>query len=130
MRTLLELQTRLADYHEICQLYDKDVGYIVWRVATGDNLEMVFIETKEKGKGMGLQLYRWMAETVLGNPRCPKPYHSVYGFQLGSNVAARRFYEKMGWTYVDFGRSVYRDDTTAMVWITWKDLLRNLGLEE
>ena len=57
-----------------------------------------------------------------------EPYHSVVAYRLGSNKVASVFYASLGFTQVNLGRSVYRDDDTVVMWITWDDLKRNLGL--
>lgn len=126
MRTLDELLRRLAPYGGFDYLYDPALGYIAWHYSTGENLEILFIEAAEKGRGHGAELYRRMCRRIV-ETRC-LPYHSVFGFHLTSNEAARRFYDKLGWIQVDLGPSVYRDGGTTIMWIPWKELLHRLGL--
>ena len=126
MRTLDELRDTLKTYGAAEYVYDADVGYIAWHFITGGNLEVLYFEAAEKGRGLGRELYRRLALELLGSGR--RPYHSVVGYRRSGNQQAARFYDKLGWTQVDLGQSVYRDGGTTLMWITWADLLKNLGL--
>jgi len=121
MRSLQELKNRLQQYRDVEYLYFDGVGYIAWHISTGENIETLFIEATP---GCGAWLYKKMAEHILETGK--EPYHSVFCFRLGSNVKAQKFYDKMGWTQVDLGQSIYKDDTTVLMWITWSNLLINL----
>ncbi len=121
MRTLRELQDRLSLHGPAEYIYDPNVGHLSWHYGTGDNIEMLFIEVVGQGKGHGLELYRRMVRRVLDSGR--QPYHSVYAFRLKSNEAARQFYCKMGWSETQLGQCVYGGDETALMWITWKELV-------
>lgn len=120
MRSHKELQERLKQYPRSEHLYYGDLGYIAWQYGTGQNVELLFIETREPGNG-GVLLSS-MVRVMLANQKVP--YHSVYAFCLASNERARRFYRAIGFTEVDLKRSIYRDDGTVLFWITWKDLVR------
>jgi hypothetical protein len=124
MRTKEQLEERMRAYHDLEYVYLDNIGYIVWHYSTGDNIEILFLEATF---GFGLHMYKRFIDALL--QRNEKPYHTVFAFRLGSNEIAGRFYEKFGWTQVNLGRSIYRDDDTVMVWITWQDLLRRLGYE-
>ena len=128
MRSLEELKTRLEDYGEAEVLYYPDVGYIAWHYGTGENIEMLFVEVAERGRGRGRWLYREMVSQVRSSPR-RRPYHSVYAFRLTTNHDAERFYLKMGWTQKDLGRCIYGGGDTTLMWITWENLLENLREE-
>lgn len=121
MRTYDELQRRIASYRDVDFVYLERVGYAAWHLSTGDNVELLFIEAVS---GKGYIPLIGMVDRLL--EKGPTPYHSVFAFRLGSNVAAGRFYAKLGWTQQELGRSIYRDDETVLAWIVWKDLLDNL----
>lgn len=125
MRTFDELMERVGPYKTLYRIFDEDVGYIVWRLGTGDNIEVLFIEAKEPGKGYGKELFRRMVRSIESNKR--QPYHSVYVYRLGANELARRLYAKLGCKEINLGQSVYRDDETVIAWITWEDLKRAVG---
>jgi GNAT superfamily N-acetyltransferase len=126
MRTLEQLQQRLTHYGAAEYVYDPEVGYIAWHFGTGENLEPLFIEVAERRKGYGRELYRRMCRRLLAEGR--PPYHSVFAYRLASNEDARLFYAALGFEQRDLGRSVYRGDGTVVMWITWDNLLRGLGL--
>ena len=124
MRTLEQLQKRIQHYHGIEYIYNPDIGYIVWHISTGDNIEVLFIEAHP---GMGAILYHKMLERILSQG--VNPYHSVFCFILGKNSRAITFYKRMEWTITYLGQSIYRDDETVLAWVTWEDLLRYFKLE-
>lgn len=125
MRSREELLKKLEDYGESWHyIYDPKVGYIVFGPATGNNLEVMFFEALEPGKGQGLKLYRIMMAYLQRNSL--EPYHSVHSYLLESNQMATRFYTKLGWTLVYLGQSIYKGDKTVLVWITWEELIENL----
>ena len=127
MRTLAELKERLNLYGEVEYIYDSEVGYLSWRYGTGGNLEPLFIEVVAKRKGNGRELYHRMAVQVLQQNK--EPYHSLFCFRLESNKDADQFYHKLGFTQINLAQSVYGGDKTVLMWITWKDFLRNLDIE-
>jgi len=125
MRTLEQLKERIALYDYAVFIQWPNVGYIAWHFSTGDNLEVLFIESAIAGGG-GM-LYRAMAKRLLETGRVP--YHSVFAYRLTSNKVAERFYGRMNWTQVDLGQSIYRDDGTTLMWITWEGLLKRLEIK-
>ena len=128
MRTIEELARKLESYAEVSYIWREDLGYIVWRNGTGDNLEFLFIEVVEQGKGKGVELYRLMAKKILEDGK--RPYHSIYGFRLTGNTKAGKFYQKMGWHQVDFGQAIYGGDKTTLMWMEWNEFLTKIGLKD
>lgn len=129
MRTHDELLEKMRDYAHVDFIHDPEVGYLSWRTGTGGNLEILFLEAAERGKGLGRKLLRRMCQ-VLVEENTP-PYYSVFCFCLGSNVAARRFYANAGFSQMslpDEGRTIYGGDDTVLLWVEWHNLLDNLGL--
>ena len=131
MRTEPELLEKLFPYRGVSWHYDPDVGYIAWRAMSGDNLEVLFIEVREKGKGQAVELYRRMVNAIKASGK--EPYYSVVGFRLGSNEAANRMYQKLGFRQqllIDDGqRTVYGGDDTVVMWIPWVELVERLGVK-
>ncbi len=128
MRRLEELLSKLSIYGDAQYIYDSDMGYIAWHYSTGGNIEMLFIEAAETGRGLGRKLYRCMIDKLQSNKE--KPYHSIFAFRLASNGVASLFYHALGFTQVELGQSIYGGDKTVIMWITWDDLLKRLGIEE
>ena len=126
MRTREELAERLKGYDALDVIYDDDVGYIVWHLATGDNVEMLFIEAAEKGKGHGTELYRMMVRKIVEDRA--EPYHSLYGFRRSDNREAAWFYESLGFRQVDLGESIYRRGGVTLMWVPWLELRATLGV--
>lgn len=127
MRTLPELLERVRHYRDLRYLHKPHVGYVVWRVGTGDNLEIVFVRAAEPGHGYGKRMLREMVAAVTSVG--PRPYHSVYAYRLRSNEQAGRFYRALGFREVDLGASVYRDDGTVLAWVPWAELVKNVRSE-
>ena len=137
MRTKAELNERLRKYAGWEWVYEEGRGYLVWRWATGDNIEFLFIEVAERRKGYGTELFRAMVRRL--EARGERPYHSVFGYRLDKNAEAEVFYRSMGfvqqligsrdsWPSLEPTRSIYGGDGTVVMWIAWDDLKRNLGI--
>lgn len=89
MRSYTEVAEKLRPYLGPVLHYKEDFGYIAWQESTGNNVEILFIEVKEPGKGHATELLREMCKHI-------KPYNSVFVFRLASNERAGHFYRKMG----------------------------------
>lgn len=126
MRTLDQLLDKLAAYHNVEYIYVEGEGYIAWRYSTGMNIEFLFVEVAAKRKGFGIAMFRRMVERI--SVRNQLPYHSVFGFRLQSNWEAGEFYDRMGFTQVPLGPSIYRDGGTVLMWTTWDKLKERVGL--
>lgn len=88
MRSRKELTDKLMPY-DGSQLVYHDWGYIAWQESTGNNVELLFIEVKEPGKGHATELVKEMCLAI-------QPYKSVFVFRLASNERAGHFYRKLG----------------------------------
>ncbi len=127
MRTFEQFMEHVKHYNGLHYIYDPKVGYITWRYATGMNCEMLHIAVVEKRKGHGRTLYKRMVESTEAQE--VKPYHSLFGYRLGSNEEARAFYDSLGFTQVNLGRCIYRDDDTVLMTVPYAELKKNLGVE-
>jgi len=116
MRTFRQLKKRFKEYGKIDYIYWPE-GYMVWRIGTGDNIEILFIEVSEKRKGMGTKLFKEFLKRI-------NPYHSVFVFHLASRKDAEKFYKSVG-----FNKSIkcgiYKDDKTVLRWATYEELQNN-----
>lgn len=88
MRTLKELKKRISEYKGVKYIYTK-FGYIAWQCSTGENYEILFIESFDKRKGNGKKLIKMMCKKI-------KPFYSVFVIRLSSNECAGRFYRSIG----------------------------------
>ncbi len=110
MRSEKEVLERFKEYGKVYHIYDER-GCVAWRTGTGDNIELIYIESSEKGNGA--KLFKDFLSRI-------KPYHSVYVFHLASNPAGA-FYEKMGLKN-KVSSGIYRNDDTILRWETYDNL--------
>lgn len=85
-------------------VHTDDTGYIVWRLGTGNNVELLHIEVKQQNRGNGTALLKKMLERLLDNP----PYCTVFGFTRVDNTDAQKFYQRRGFD-TTLVRGVYAD---------------------
>lgn len=93
-------------------------GYIVWRRATGDNVELLHLRTFSPGKGTGRELVKAMLHKLLENP----PYATVFGFTRSVNESAQSFYKALGFELSEV-KGVYDDGTAVLFSQRFKTLL-------
>lgn len=73
------------------------IGYIVWRLGTGENIELLHIRTFSQGKGHG----GWLIKSMIFDLKNSPPYYSIFGFSLASNVRAIGMYRKAGFKIIE-----------------------------
>lgn len=117
MRTKKEFIERLIPYKGCEYIYKEDIGYIAWQVSTGENVELMFIETKEKQLGFGKQLIAEMVSRI-------KPFNSVFVFRLASNEDAGKFYRALGFQETLIS-GLYKVDAVIGV-VNYNTLCQNL----
>lgn len=96
--------------------FNHEHGYLIVEEGTGGNHEITQIRAYEKRKGAGKALIKKYLESGW------EPYHSVYAFALKDRDGARKFYESVGFTAIDMGESIYKDDGTVLMWSTYENL--------
>jgi ribosomal protein S18 acetylase RimI-like enzyme len=79
-------------------------GYIVYRRATGDNIELLHIKTHVPGQGTGRGLVLAMLQELKDDP----PYESVFGFTRAGNIGSQSFYKALGFDLSSV-KGVYAD---------------------
>ncbi len=119
MKTFEQFKSRIAGYKGVDFIYDPGIGYIAWQVSTGDNVELMFIETVEPLNGFGKELIRRMCKRI-------EPYHSVFVVRLAKNENAGGFYQKLGFTET-LVPGLYAGDDAVIGVIPFDKLKRNLG---
>lgn len=90
-------------YTEMSYIEDKN-GYVVWRMGTGGNTELLHLYAYPSLRGHGKALLKGMLKELLRDP----PYATVYGFCLGKNESACKFYKAVGFT-ITFVDGVYAE---------------------
>lgn len=121
--TSLDLLQRVLPFMHVPWAESED-GYIVWRMGTGNNTELLHIKVKEPGNGGGSRLLKLMLLQLQQNP----PYATVFGFTRAGNLAAHFFYEQMGFTLSPV-QGVY-DEGAAVVFAARFDDLCKRHLED
>lgn len=94
-------------------------GFIVWRLGTGANVELLHVRAFERRKGHGRRLVYAMLEELRATP----PYHSVFGFTRVSNERAAAFYSALGFRLQPV-KGLYADGEAVMFWREYSELLR------
>jgi ribosomal protein S18 acetylase RimI-like enzyme len=113
-------KTYLTPFGKTEYIWSKD-GYIVWRLGTGGNVELLHIRSFIKGKGVGRRLVHLMLLELKKKP----PYHSVYGFTRVANENAVCFYKALGF-HVEIVDGPYQKGKAVLFSQSYKVLLRRL----
>lgn len=95
-----------------------DNGYIVWRLGTGENAELLHLRTYAPGKGTGRKLVKAMLSRLVLTP----PYATVFGFTRTMNDASQAFYKALGFDLSEV-KGVYADGTAVVFSQQFKTLL-------
>lgn len=112
MRSKEELIERAKLYKGIEYILDER-GFLAWQVSTGENVEIIFIETTEHRRGYGTSLIKDMCKLI-------NPYNSVFVFRLKKNEQAGNFYRKLGFKEIDV-EGLYKCDGVLGI-ISFEDL--------
>lgn len=105
---LTELSKYVTPYANVYR-HEEDNGFIVWRRATGDNVELLHIKTYQPGQGTGRTLVLAMLLALKSNP----PYDTVFGFTRTCNSGAQSFYQSMGFDMCEV-LGVYADGSAVL----------------
>lgn len=95
--------------------YESDDGYIVWRLGTGNNCELLHLKSLKEGGAT--KLLKVMLKELKKNP----PYATVFGFTLSSNDKARAFYRNAGFTLSGVN-GIYADGVAVVFSANFNDL--------
>lgn len=120
MRSPEEFFARIKGYTGCQYYYHPEIGYIAWQCSTGDNIEIVFIEAKQKGQGNGIRLIKEMLKKV-------QPYHSIFVFRRANNITAKHFYIKMGFQETRIS-GLYQGEDAVLGVASYSILKHNLGI--
>ena len=110
----------VTPFENTCHYSIEGKGYIIWRLGTGDNIELLHIRTYKKRQGIGRQLFYGMLELL---EYCP-PYYSIFGFTRSTNDEAQRFYGALGFNLQPIN-GIYLDGTATLFWQSYKQLVHN-----
>lgn len=109
----LRYDEHISTYRPMYYVEDER-GYIVWRIGTGHNVELLHIRAKEPRRGYGTSLVVTMLRDVEAEiARTNQVPHSVFGFTRQSNEAALAFYGSLGFT-LDPILDLYREGPAVL----------------
>lgn len=91
------LERYIRKYEHLRWVFWPEKGFIVWRMGTGGNAELLHITSFKQGRGYGRELVGEMVRQLQENP----PYYSVFGFSLSSRVYLKRVYQHLGFNITD-----------------------------
>lgn len=96
-------------------------GYILWRVGTGGNVELLDLQVTAtaQGSGVGTEMFQEMLRRLKYDP----PYATVFGFTRTCNKAAQVFYQNLGFVLSPV-HGVYADGTAVLFSASYDDLRR------
>lgn len=106
-------------------IFIPNVGYIVWRYGTGENVELLHIRSFETGKGTGPKLVKVMLRELQKKP----PFFSIFGFMLASNEPVIKMYRKMGFNTMEIP-APYKGCSSVMICQSYDVLCSNLMDEQ
>jgi ribosomal protein S18 acetylase RimI-like enzyme len=113
------MQEYVLPFDSVSYEYDPARGFVVWRLGTGGNVELLHIRAFDLRKGGGRSLFYTMLDRLADRP----PYHTVYGFTRVSNTRAAAFYSAIGFNLVQTD-GVYKDGKAVIFHQTYRELVR------
>lgn len=117
MKTLKELQERIGRYKTYT--FEKDYGFIVWQLTSGENFEILFISAE----GHGIEIMRAWTEYLREN--LILPFNSIMVIRQNSNERAGAFYRKLGFDEVEVP-NLYHGQVAILSTVNFDTLCRNL----
>ena len=107
----------ISPFENLSWVYDEDMGFIVWRMGTGNNTELLHIKTFEKRQGNGKKLFIKMLAKLTDSP----PYYSIFGFTRSNNIEAHNFYKALGFN-INKVDGLYSDGECRIFWAEFNKL--------
>lgn len=112
----------LTPYEGLKHIFWPEKGFIVWRPATGNNVELLHIMTFERGNGYAQELVDQMLQELEATP----PYFSIFGFALSSRANLKDIYRRLGFNVTDDIPAPYKDGPSFIFWQSYEVLLARI----
>lgn len=106
----------LEKFRELKYIFEPEKGFIVWRVGTGENIELLHLRTFYQGKGYARELIGKMIRQLEKNP----PYHTIFGFALASRSNLKEIYIKLGFNVTEEIPVPYKEPS----FIFWQEYVK------
>ena len=117
----------ITPFRDLYYYYSREEGFVVWRMGTGLNVELLHIRAWEPRKGLGTRLLGHMLDRLSADNHSLTPYHSIYGFTRIDNNRARGFYAAMGFNLQTI-EGLYKEGRAVFFWQEFAELVRLRGL--
>lgn len=108
----------VTSYTHLEYVYWPEKGFIVWRLSTGENVELLHIKTFVRSSGYASELVREMVKRLIKKP----PFFSIFGFALASRVYLKEVYTHLGFHVTDNIKAPYKDDSSFIFWRSYEEL--------
>jgi ribosomal protein S18 acetylase RimI-like enzyme len=112
----------LTPYERLDHIFKPDKGFIVWRPATGNNVELLHIMTFQQRKGYARELVGQMVRELEASP----PYFSIFGFALSSRTHLKDIYRRLGFNVTEDIPAPYKDGPSFIFWQSYEALRARL----
>ncbi len=109
----------LEMYENLSYEFWPNKGFIVWRMSTGENAELLHVRVFVKRKGYATELVRTMIQR-LAEER--PPYFSVFGFALSSRTDLKEIYTHLGFKITENILPPYKGGESFIFWQTFEEL--------
>ena len=119
------LEKYIDKFKKLNFVFWPDKGFIVWRVSTGENAELLHIRTFVQGRGYSKELVREMVRRLQENP----PFYSVFGFALASRTDLKKIYKRLGFNITDDMPAPYKGGPSFVFYQDYETLKKRY-LEE
>jgi GNAT superfamily N-acetyltransferase len=116
----------LAPYKDLDYVFWPEKGFIVWRMSTGENAELLHVRTFVRGKGYSRELVGAM---IQGLHEKRPPYFSVFGFALASRVDLKTVYPRLGFEISEDIPGPYKGGPSFMFYQSFEKLKKIYGIE-
>lgn len=118
--TLSEFKKKyLEPYENLSYEFWPDKGFIVWRMSTGENAELLHVRVFVKRKGYATELVRTMVRRLAEEH---PPYHSVFGFALASRTDLKEVYAHLGFNITEDIPAPYQGGPSFIFHQTFEEL--------
>lgn len=108
----------LEPFRELHYVFWPEKGFIVWRLATGENVELLHLRSFKFGRGYAKELIAEMVKQLEKNP----PYYSVFGFSLNNRPELKEIYKRLGFNTTEDIEPPYKGSRSVIFWQDFQTL--------
>lgn len=112
------LSKYIEKFRDIDFIYWPEKGFIVWRLGTGGNMELLHIRTFIPKKGYAKELIGAMVKKIQNKP----PYYSIFGFALSSRENLKEIYRQLGFNVTPDIAGPYKTSPSFLFYQSYEEL--------